>query len=192
MRSSRILPANWRLSTALTLAALQTQTLALRAQTVCAADVPLREERLPTGGPLARMRNHDMLFLAGEQLQVATERAKLRHPESCSSAFLMKMRWATARSIITPWLRNRGLLLYSRKPCFSRPKQSGPDPDLERGQVKALFFDHFFCSRDVFVLLDGAVNGLLPVNVAVEDCPIQPVLGDDEFAVDALLVVCCD
>ena len=47
MHSSRILPANWRLSTALTLAALQTQKLALRAQTVCAADVPLREERLP-------------------------------------------------------------------------------------------------------------------------------------------------
>ncbi|HQM90347.1 MAG TPA: hypothetical protein PLK84_00375, partial [Syntrophales bacterium] len=36
-----------RFWTALTLAALQAQKLALRAQTVCAADVSLREERLP-------------------------------------------------------------------------------------------------------------------------------------------------
>jgi hypothetical protein len=39
-----ILPAQKRFATVLTLAALRPQKLALRAQTVCAADTPLREE----------------------------------------------------------------------------------------------------------------------------------------------------
>jgi len=47
VRSSGILPANRRFWTALALAPLQAQKLALWAQTVCAAAVPLREERLP-------------------------------------------------------------------------------------------------------------------------------------------------
>jgi hypothetical protein len=43
---SKILPANRQFLAALTLAQLQTQKLALRAQTVCAAGVSLLEERL--------------------------------------------------------------------------------------------------------------------------------------------------
>jgi hypothetical protein len=43
-RQEKILPAQKRFPTFLTLAALQAQKLALRAQTVCAAGVPLREE----------------------------------------------------------------------------------------------------------------------------------------------------
>jgi hypothetical protein len=49
------------------------------------------------GAHLVRMRDHDMLLLAGEQPQVAIKRAILRHPESWSGAFLMKMLRATDR-----------------------------------------------------------------------------------------------